>query len=43
MENYEINESHDGIVIRRLSDGAFIPVDEENRDYQQFLKDTKNA
>jgi hypothetical protein len=25
-------------VIKRLSDGAFIPSDERNRDYQAYLK-----
>lgn len=24
-------------VVRRTSDGAFIPVDERNADYQQYL------
>ena len=26
-------------IIKRLSDGAFIPVDKLNRDYQQFESD----
>ena len=26
-------------IIKRLSDGAFIPVDEGNSDYQQFKED----
>tara|TARA_Y100000361_G_C11047214_1_gene283182 strand:- start:45 stop:392 length:348 start_codon:yes stop_codon:yes gene_type:complete len=26
-------------IIKRLSDGVFIPVDENNRDYQQFKDD----
>ena len=25
-------------VIRRISDGAFIPMNEENRDYQEYLE-----
>jgi hypothetical protein len=25
-------------IIKRLSDGAFIPVAPENRDYQEYLK-----
>jgi len=29
----------DDTTIKRLSDGAFIPVSESNRDYQQFKKD----
>jgi hypothetical protein len=36
MENYlDLGE-----VIQRLSDGAFIPKDEANKDYQQYLIDT---
>lgn len=34
MEGY-VEEEH-GIV--RLSDGAFIPRDPENRDYQEYLR-----
>ena len=30
---------NDGTTIKRLSDGAFIPVDEGNLDYQQFKYD----
>ena len=30
---------NDGTTIKRLSDGAFIPVSEGNIDYQQFKKD----
>ena len=30
---------NDGTTIKRLSDGAFIPVSEGNVDYQQFKKD----
>lgn len=29
--------TNDNIIIR-LEDNAFIPVNEENRDYQQYLK-----
>ena len=25
-------------VIRRISDGAFIPMNEENKDYQEYLE-----
>tara|TARA_B100000424_G_scaffold10897_1_gene8126 strand:+ start:564 stop:737 length:174 start_codon:yes stop_codon:yes gene_type:complete len=25
-------------VIRRISDGAFIPINEANRDYQEYLE-----
>mgnify|MGYP001193824258 CR=1 FL=1 len=28
--------------IKRISDGAFIPRDSDNRDYQQFLQDVRN-
>ncbi len=28
--------------IKRISDGAFIPRDSNNRDYQQFLQDVRN-
>ena len=34
---YKLNEE----TIQRLSDNAFIPQDEGNRDYQQFLQDVK--
>jgi hypothetical protein len=27
----------------RLSDNAFIPMDESNTDYQQYLKDVENG
>jgi hypothetical protein len=29
--------------IIRLSDNAFIPMDESNTDYQQYLKDVENG
>ena len=29
-------------IIKRLSDGVFIPVDENNRDYQEFKDDVAN-
>jgi hypothetical protein len=34
---YKLNEE----TIQRLSDNAFIPQDNGNRDYQQFLQDVK--
>jgi hypothetical protein len=34
MENYLDLED----VIQRLSDGAFIPKDENNADYQEYLR-----
>jgi hypothetical protein len=30
--------THETNGIQRLSDGAFIPIAEDNRDYQQYLK-----
>lgn len=39
MEKYEVTETPEGITIKRLSDGAFIPTDADNRDYQQYLED----
>ena len=36
MENYEDK----GEMIYRISDGAWIPKDEDNNDYQQYLIDT---
>ena len=35
---YKIKESN---TILRKSDGAFIPLDPENMDYQQFLQDVR--
>ena len=35
---YKLNENS----IQRLSDGAYIPQAEGNRDYQQFLQDVKS-
>jgi hypothetical protein len=32
------NRSENLAVIRRLDDGAFIPMDEGNTDYQAYLK-----
>jgi hypothetical protein len=32
------NRSENLAVIRRLTDGAFIPMDEGNTDYQAYLK-----
>ena len=32
-----INQSISGQIIQRLSDGAFIPFDPANTDYQAFL------
>jgi hypothetical protein len=31
------NRSENLVVIKRLVDGAFIPMDEANTDYQQYL------
>lgn len=39
MGNYEVITTINGQVIHRLSDGAWIPMDSENRDYVQYLKD----
>jgi hypothetical protein len=36
MENYKL--SPNGLSIQRLSDTAFIPIDEANTDYQEYLK-----
>jgi hypothetical protein len=42
MENYKlIKPSFDSAnvtVVQRLSDNAFIPFDEQNTDYQAYLK-----
>ena len=32
-----INQSINGQIVQRLSDGAFIPTDPANTDYQAFL------
>jgi len=40
METYGLMKLPDGVlqnVIRRLSDGAFIPFDPDNTDYQAYL------
>jgi hypothetical protein len=34
--NYQITRS--GVEIKRLSDGAYIPFDPANTDYQEYLK-----
>jgi purine-nucleoside phosphorylase len=31
------------LAVIRLSDMAFIPMDEQNTDYQQYLKDVENG
>ena len=36
MENYKL--SSNGFTVQRLSDNAFIPFDEANTDYQEYLK-----
>jgi hypothetical protein len=36
METYKL--SPNGLSIQRLSDTAFIPIDEANTDYQEYLK-----
>ena len=33
---YILNTEHK--VIKRISDSAFIPMDEANKDYQEYLK-----
>jgi hypothetical protein len=41
MQNYQIVSSvkSNGIkTVKRLSDGAFVPFDPANTDYQQYLK-----
>ena len=37
------NRSENLAVIRRLIDGAFIPMDEANADYQAYLADEAKA
>jgi len=38
---YKLTQHEDSYGITRLSDNAFIPQAEGNRDYQQFLQDVK--
>lgn len=35
---YNINPVTETHAIKRLSDGAFIPLDESNTDYQEYLE-----
>lgn len=34
---YQIIETESGLVIKRIPDGATIPISESNRDYRQYL------
>lgn len=40
MENYKLCPTYMGVqtCVRRLSDGAFIPIEPANTDYQKYLK-----
>ena len=33
----------DTTQIKRIADGAFIPIDEANTDYQKYLEDVANG
>lgn len=35
---YKISEASMAVMIYRISDGAWIPTDEANKDYQEYLK-----
>ena len=35
---YKISEASMAVMIYRISDGAWIPTDEANTDYQEYLK-----
>jgi len=37
---YKLTPTHNNLqeTVKRLSDNAFIPVDEQNTDYQQYLE-----
>ena len=34
----DMNGAEDTTIIQRLSDGAFIPMNEANTDYQEYLE-----
>lgn len=37
MADYSVLETPNGTMIKRMSDGAVIPIDAANRDYQAYL------